>query len=45
MHYHKLRYLFERHVGSGGSDEIINGLDETLNFRGSFLLIKVNNTV
>ena len=37
MHYHKLRYLFERHIGSGGSDTILNGPDEVLNFRDMFI--------
>ena len=37
MHYHKLRYSFERHGGSGGSDALLNSLDEALNFRYVFL--------
>ena len=37
MHYHKLGYPFERHGGSGGSDALLNGPDEALNFRDMFL--------
>ena len=37
MHYHRLRYPFERHGGSGGSDALLNGPDEALNFRDMFL--------
>ena len=33
MHYHELGYLFEWHGGSGGSDALLNGKDEALNFR------------
>ena len=38
MNYHKLRYLFEWHGGSGRSDALLNVPDETLNFRYMFLL-------
>ena len=37
MHYNKLGYPFERHDGSGGSDALLNGLDEALNFRDMLL--------
>ena len=37
MHYHELGYSFERYGGSGGSDALLNGLDEALNFRDMFL--------
>ena len=33
MQYHKLGYSFARHGGSGGSDALLNGTDEALNFR------------
>ena len=36
MHYHDLRYSVERHGGSGGSDTLLNGPDEALNFRDMF---------
>ena len=38
MHYHELGYLFELHGGSGGSDALLNGPDEALNFRDMLLL-------
>ena len=38
MHYHELGYLLERHGGSGGSDTLLNGMYEALNFRDMFLL-------
>ena len=31
MHYHELGYLFEWHGGSGGSDTLLNGPDDTKN--------------
>ena len=37
IHYHKLGYSFEWYGGSGGSDTLLNGLDEALNFRYMFL--------
>ena len=37
MHYHELGYSFERNGGSGGSDALLNGPDEALNFRDMFL--------
>ena len=37
MHYHKLAYPFERNGGSGGSDALLNGPYEALNFRYMFL--------
>ena len=37
MHYHNLIYPFGWHGGSGGSNMLINGLDEALNFRYMFL--------
>ena len=37
MHFHKIGYLFERHGGSGGSDALLNGPDEALNFRDMLL--------
>ena len=37
MHYHKLGYPFEQHGGLGGSDALLNGLDEALNFRDMLL--------
>ena len=37
MHYHKLEYSFGRHGGLGGSDALLNGPDEALNFRDIFL--------
>ena len=39
MHYHELGYLFERHGGSGGSDALLNGPYEALNFRDMLLFI------
>ena len=39
MHYHKLRYSFEQHGGSGGYDALLNDPDETLNLRDMFLFI------
>ena len=36
MHYHKLGYSFERHGGLGGSDALLNGPDEALNFRDMY---------
>ena len=38
MHYHKLRYLIEEHSGPGGSDALLNGPDEVLNFRDMLFL-------
>ena len=38
MHYHNLRYLFEQHSGPGGSDALLNGPDEVLNFRDMLFL-------
>ena len=38
MHHHKLGYPFERHGGSGGSDALLNGPDEALNFRDMLFL-------
>ena len=37
MHYHKLRYLFERHVGLGVFDALLKGVCEALNF--SYMLL------
>ena len=37
MHYHKLGYSFELHGGLGGSDVLLNGPDEALNFSDMFL--------
>ena len=37
MHYLKLGYPFERNGGSGGSDALLNGPDEALNFRDMLL--------
>ena len=37
MHHHKLGYPFKRNGGSGGSDALLNGPDEALNFRDMFL--------
>ena len=39
MHYHKLGYPFERRGGSGGYDALLNGPDETLNFRDMFIFV------
>ena len=37
MHYNKIGYPFERHGGLGGSDALLNGPDEALNFRDMFI--------
>ena len=37
MHYHELGYSFEQNGGSGGSDALLNGPDEELNFRDMLL--------
>ena len=37
MNYHKLGYSFGQNGGLGGSDALLNGPDEALNFRDMFL--------
>ena len=36
MHYHELGYSFEWHGVSVGSDVLLNGPDEAINFRDMF---------
>ena len=38
MQCNNIIYLVERNGGSGGSDTLLNGPDEALNFRDMFLL-------
>ena len=38
MHYHEFVYQFEWHGGSGGSNALLNGPDEALNFRDALIL-------
>ena len=37
MHYNKLVYAYAQNGGSGGSDALLNGLYEALNFSYMFL--------
>ena len=39
MHYNELGYLFERNGGLGGSNALLNGPDEALNFRDRLILV------